>query len=56
MGAYHLSKNYELYSIDIDENQLEYNFWSVKKTYKNYQEMLDTEDLDIISICVPNNF
>ena len=57
-GAYHLSKNYELCSVsDIDENQLELfsNFWSVKKTYKNYQEMLDTEDLDIISICVPSN-
>ncbi|MBI3985632.1 MAG: Gfo/Idh/MocA family oxidoreductase [Lentisphaerae bacterium] len=28
--------------------------WSIPKTYADYNEMLEKEDLDLVSVCVPN--
>ncbi len=28
--------------------------WNIPKTYENYREMMDKEDIDLVSVCVPN--
>jgi predicted dehydrogenase len=55
-GGYLLCPDTELIAAaDIDKKNL-YEFgnkWGVKKLYQDYQEMLQKEEIDILSICVP---
>lgn len=58
MGAYDKIDNIEIVSIcDIDEKKLEQvkNRYPKATLYKDYKEMIDTEKLDAVDICTPNN-
>lgn len=57
-GAYKKVSSIELIACaDINQKRLKEfsNFWKAPLIYSNYKEMLGKENLDILSICVPDN-
>ena len=65
--AYHFSRNLNIEFVcvaDIDDEQIDllfelfkkYNVPPPKRVYKDYQEMLEKEDLDIVSIATPPKY
>lgn len=56
-GAYRNTENTDLVALcDVDKYKLKTagKKWQVSHLYKNYREMLDNEDIDILSICTWN--
>lgn len=58
-GGYHTTDSIELVSVaDIDEKNLERfgNAWDIptNRQYVGHEEMLDAENLDVVSVCTPS--
>lgn len=56
IAAYFLHKNIRVTAVcDIDKERLSgaSKRYGIKKTYTDYRKMLSSEDLDVVSICVP---
>ena len=55
-GAYHLCPETNLIAVADTDPEVLKRFgekWGVEKLYGDYREMIDNEEIDIVSLCLP---